>query len=308
MNESIVLMFHEINNPAWFEDLLRYLSTRYAYLSYDELRRRMDKRTGNGKGLHLTFDDGHKSFYENALPVLKKMNVPATLFVSPFAVEHGKNYWFQRIRAFEKDKWQAYVVSKTADLFEGDISGFSVHAIMKLLPIKMIHGIIDGFETENGLTPAPYINVSKEELIEIHDSGLVEIGAHTMQHPILANENDADAKNEILESIIGLNNLLSFKTRCFAYPNGLPGQDFGKREMNILRETGIELAFSTESDKIPAQVDRMSIPRIGVTKGGHFFVSQKIRYARQWQTFRYMFRGKSELKDRKALAKIKIDD
>ncbi len=305
MKKSLVLMFHEINDVVWFESILRFLGKKYTFVSFDELSEHVYAQSNKRKLLHITFDDGHKSFYENAFPVLKKMNIPATLFVSPAAIQKEENFWFQRIRPFDKAKWREHVFSKTSHLFTGDISGFSAHAIMKSLPIEIMHEIIEDFEKENGLLPAPYINVSVDELVEMHGSGLVEIGAHTLNHPILANEADDNSRNEIMASVNGLNKLLSCHTRCFAYPNGLPEHDFGKREMSILRDMGIELAFSTESDFAKARFDKMSIPRVGITKGGHFFVAQKIRFARQWEGIRNIVFGKSELKDRECLKKIR---
>jgi len=46
---------------------------------------------------HITFDDGDKTFYTVAYPILKKHNVPATLFVSPKIVVKQENFWFQEI-------------------------------------------------------------------------------------------------------------------------------------------------------------------------------------------------------------------
>lgn len=305
MKKSLVLMFHEINDVVWFEGILQFLGRRYTFVSYDEFSKHIYTRSNKKNLLHITFDDGHKSFYENAYTVLKKMNIPATLFVSASAIQEEKNFWFQRIRPFDKVKWKEHVVSKTSHMFSGDISGFSAHAIMKSLPIEKMHEIIESFEKANDLLPAPYINVNVDELVEMHESGIIEIGAHTLNHPILANETDDNSRNEIMASVDSLNKLLSYQTRCFAYPNGLPEHDFEKREMQTLKDAGIEIAFSTEPDFVSARFNKMSIPRVGVMKGGHFFITQKIRFARQWEGIRNIVFGKSELKDRKDLMKIR---
>ena len=44
---------------------------------------------------HLTFDDGHISFYNNAYPIIKDYKIPASLYVSPEIVQNKELYWFQ---------------------------------------------------------------------------------------------------------------------------------------------------------------------------------------------------------------------
>ncbi len=216
-----------------------------------------------------------------------------------------KNFWFQRIKPFDKNKWQNHVVDNSAHMFKGDISGFTAHAIMKSLPLEMMHIIINDFEEKYNLNPMPYININRDELIKICRSGLIEIGAHTLNHPILVNENEETAKREIIGSIEGLYGLIRKKARCFAYPNGSPEYDFGEREKDILKNYGIELAFSTESNYVLHNSNKMSIPRVGVTKGGHFYVTQKIRFAKQWQAIRNSLYRNTEFKDRISLSQIK---
>ena len=75
--------------------------------------------------------------------------------------------------------------------------------------------------------------------------------------------------------------------------------------MKFLRDAGIELAFSTESRSMYNKADNMSIPRIGVSKGNPFYVTQKIRFAKQWIQLRNLAFRNTELKDRKQLLKIR---
>ncbi|NLK49360.1 MAG: polysaccharide deacetylase family protein [Candidatus Cloacimonetes bacterium] len=308
MKELLVLMLHEINDVSWFEGILAYLGKKYQFISYDALHAVLTGKSDISKAIHLTFDDGHKSFYTNALPVLKRQKAAATLFVSPQAVQQEENFWFQRIRPFDKSKWQAFVIKHAQGHFHSDISGFSPHSIMKSMPLQTMHQLITQFETENKLTLAPYVNVSTQELREIQQSGLVEIGAHTLHHPILANENDKDSANQIRMSVEGLKDLLNTDVRCFAYPNGQPGDDFGQREMDTLKSLGIEIAFSTQSSRVYRGSDLLSIPRVGVSKGNNYFVTQKIRFARQWQGIKNLVFRQTEQKERKALREARIEN
>ena len=305
MSKCIVLMFHEINDVAWFERTLKFIGRKYAFVSFHELRDRIDNDSLGDSIAHITFDDGDRSFYENAFQVLKKLSLPSTLFVSPQVIEQEHNFWFQRVRPLQSVDFRQLLISRIRMLFNGDISNYSTHAILKSLPYFLIDQIVSIYEDDHPDLKSPYMNVNKGQLIEMSDSGLVEIGAHTVNHPILANESDNDSAFEINDSIKCLNKLVNKPIRAFAYPNGQPVMDFGQREMKSLRDSGIELAFSTESSSISKEANHMSIPRIGVSKGNPFYVTQKIRFAKQWIQLRNLALRNTELKDRKQLLNIR---
>lgn len=72
--------------------------------------------------------------------------------------------------------------------------------------------------------------MTAEQIRQIDREGLVDIGAHTLTHPILANETDLRAEEEICSSITRLEAMLGHPVLTFAYPNGVPGVNFGARE------------------------------------------------------------------------------
>jgi len=72
---------------------------------------------------------------------------------------------------------------------------------------------------------------------EMHESGLVEFGAHTVSHANLLHLPAADARDEIAESRHDLEDLLGDEVRHFAFPYGRAG-DAGPREFELCRELG----------------------------------------------------------------------
>jgi len=305
MNNCIVLMFHEIHDNIWFEEILRYLSNSYMFIDFDELCDRVATKRLKERVAHVTFDDGHISFYEAAYPVMKKLHIPSTLFVSPIAIEQQTNYWFQRVRPLRSSAFRQLVYENCMSYFTSSIDGYSIHAVLKSLPYQIANELIEVFEAMHPELVQPYLNITRSQLVEMSDSGYVEIGAHTLNHPILANESIEDSRQEILMSINKLSDMIGKAVRTFAYPNGQPGIDFGHREMDCLREHKISLAFSTSSSSIDDTSDTMSIPRIGVSNGNHFYVAQKIRFAKQWISMRDRLLRKTELKERKQLLRIR---
>ena len=304
MNYSIVVMFHEIHSSVWFNEVLVHLGKKYKFVNADQLYENI-----HSTGLcHITFDDGHRSFFENAYPVLYELQIPATLFVSPKVIEEETNYWFQTVRKLNNNDFHQYVCKKVSYRFSNPITDYSVYSILKSIPVKIILELIENYESENRIEEEPYMNITKEQLIELNNSGLVEIGSHTNNHPILANESDNMLEWEIKDSIERLEKLIGKDIGYFAYPNGQPVLDFGDRELKILKETTIKLAFSTDSRKIKEETNNYMVPRIGISKGNNFFIDNKIRFAEQWIQLRNAIHRNTEDKERKYLKAMSLLD
>jgi peptidoglycan/xylan/chitin deacetylase (PgdA/CDA1 family) len=74
----------------------------------------------------------------------------------------------------------------------------------------------------------------------------MQIGAHTMFHPILARLTDSQARHEIGGSKDFLEQLLGERVGLFAYPNGKPGEDYTAQNVETVRSLGFDAAFSTQ--------------------------------------------------------------
>ena len=80
-----------------FEKHLRYLlENNFQVLSLSAALDYLESDEPPKKTVVLTIDDGYKSFYENALPLLRKYKMPATMFINTASVG-GKDYmnWAQ---------------------------------------------------------------------------------------------------------------------------------------------------------------------------------------------------------------------
>ena len=74
----------------------------------------------------------------------------------------------------------------------------------------------------------------------------MQIGAHTVSHPILARLSDEQARQEIGDSKIFLEKLLGERVGLFAYPNGKPGEDYMPQSVDVVRSLGFDAAVSTQ--------------------------------------------------------------
>ena len=90
---AVVLLYHRIQSiskdehmlavkPQNFERHIIFLKKHFDIISTKELADRLKTKTLRGSEACITFDDGYKDNITNALPILKKYNVPATIFVT----------------------------------------------------------------------------------------------------------------------------------------------------------------------------------------------------------------------------------
>jgi peptidoglycan/xylan/chitin deacetylase (PgdA/CDA1 family) len=93
------------------------------------------------------------------------------------------------------------------------------------------------------------------------DANGMEIGAHTVTHPILARLDAARASDEIRQSKLRLEAITGKPVKLFAYPNGKPGRDYGREHVGMVKELGFEAAVSTAWGVANAQSDAFQLPR-----------------------------------------------
>lgn len=301
MKRNIIVNLHVVENPQWFESVILYLKSAYKIVPLSEFENEKMYRKRNSL-CSITFDDGDLTFYKVAFPILKKHNVPAAIFVSPQSIVQHENFWFQEIVDYDAVTMAKIISTDTKIPFEV-AKNYGLHPILKSFPVEKIHNFIKIYQSETKTPPKKFRNMDLEKIREIQSSGLITIGAHTLSHPVLANETDEKCQTEIIQSINDLSNILNQEIKYFAYPNGNFGLDFGKREMEILRKIGIKIALSTEPDFVNKNSDKMAFPRKGITLGSIRFIKIKIFAGRKWNYFKN-FGKLSESEKRKIIKNI----
>jgi len=294
-------MFHVIKDIAWFERVILLLQSKYTLVDlgiFEDLSNNHKK----GGVCHITFDDGEKSFYTMAYPILKKHNVPATIFVSPKILSTQENFWFQEIEGYEQNV-MTKILSRELLLPLVTINETPFMDVLKCLPLDKIKETITLYQKETKTPPKSRQNMNLDEILEVEKSGLITIGAHTLNHPILKNESDNNCDNEITGSIMELEKMLGHEIRYFAYPNGTPKIDFGDREINCLKKNNIAIAVSTETKFVSKRDNKFALPRLGLSHGSISFVKLKLLLGSNWEKIR-SFTRHSETKSRQKLSSI----
>lgn len=94
----------------------------------------------------------------------------------------------------------------------------------------------------------------------LHAAGM-EIGAHTVNHPILTTLTEAEAREELSQGRDALQQLIQAPVLTLAYPNGRPGTDYDRRHVAMARELGFHQAVSTAVGVASAGDDVFQLPR-----------------------------------------------
>ena len=291
--ENTNINFHVIKNTAWMEEILKLLQNHFNIVGAQQLEKYYYEGLRLKNACHITVDDGDISVYTHLFPLIKKYKIPISIYVSPFAIKTGKNFWFQEIKDFDLKHFLGFYSTLNGEEIPFK-NKHQVSAILKSMKVHEINALIDAYKKTYGIPNKARIGMNLDQVMELKSSGLVSIGAHTLHHPILENEDNETSRKEILQSVQELGDLLQEEIKYFAYPNGLPGLDYGEREIRFLKEAKIRLAFSTESKHFSLKDNPLSIPRRGVTKGGSTFVLAKLAFGDYWENLKRMLKGKQE--------------
>jgi peptidoglycan/xylan/chitin deacetylase (PgdA/CDA1 family) len=132
-----------------------------------------------------------------------------------------------------------------------------------------------------GCTAPADIMMTRDMVKSLYRSGM-EIGAHTVSHPILG-ELDADsARYEISESKKVLEELVHSPVDSFAYPNGRYGRDFTERDMMLVKDAGFKTAVSTNWGATSRRSEPFALPRVGLS--GDRYVRLGLQICRAYKT------------------------
>jgi peptidoglycan/xylan/chitin deacetylase (PgdA/CDA1 family) len=262
-----ILMYHGVAQqgaPALAAQL-RYLATHFNVVSLETM---LDRITNGSLPLAheivLTFDDGLRNNLTVVYPMLRELQLPATMFICPALVESGAWLWNHEMRC----RLQILAVPELAELRMKLLSpGTSVDAIvewMKTLPLEQ-RRIAE--ETVRQATAGFLPSAAQHEAFDVMnwsdlrslDRDLITVGSHTLSHPILTKLSVQEIEAEILESRRCLEQRLERKVDLFCYPNGA----YDRRAYQLVQQT-YRAAVTTETGVIDGSepLDVHRLPRI----------------------------------------------
>ena len=252
---------------AQFEALLKHLGSRFSVLPLIQAVRRLYDDTLPAGSLAITFDDGYADNLSVAAPILHRVGMPATVFVATAYLDGGCMF---------NDRVREAVRATPLDRLDLTAEGLGVHSLASIedrrAAVEAIIGAIkyvpapDRDAKAQSVVDAARVRVRSDLMLErralpkLFDFGL-DVGAHTVRHPILANTTPTDAWREISDSKRDLEALTGRPVPLFAYPNGVPGKDYMPDHVRMVREAGFDAACTTSAGAASAADDRFQLPR-----------------------------------------------
>lgn len=224
-----------IVTPASFRRQLELARQLFTFISLTEWVERM--RAGQPlprRACAITFDDGWRDNFEFALPILRQLQVPATVFAVAGMIGTRQQFWPNRLANLLSDStldrghasldWLRGVPEFGA-LRERDISREAMSRLInacKIFDDDSIAAHLDAMEQHHGggSDDAPAL-MDWEQLHSMQSDGLIEIGSHTSHHCRLR-EGLAPAvlQREVVGSRSELERALQRPVKLFCYPNG----------------------------------------------------------------------------------------
>jgi peptidoglycan/xylan/chitin deacetylase (PgdA/CDA1 family) len=277
-NRLSILIFHRVGEApdpmfpsepcaASFDALLRGLRSRFAILPLADAVARLRARTLPPGALVVTFDDGYADNLQVAAPLLARHGVPATLFVATGYLDGGTMWNDLVIHAFRSSRRPALDLSavglKAFPLASLDERRAALARVLPALKYRPAHereadarAILRIAEVD---PPSPPM-LDRPSLPALARFG-VDVGAHTVTHPILAALAPADAEREIIDGKRDLETTLGHAVPLFAYPNGKPGRDYTAEHVAMVRKAGFTAAVTTAQGAAGPHDDVFQLPR-----------------------------------------------
>jgi peptidoglycan/xylan/chitin deacetylase (PgdA/CDA1 family) len=258
-----VLMYHRVAHAADRPDLatslisatppdfnvqMEHIAEHYHPLSARELLDSFDAgQPLRPRSVLVTFDDGYRDFAQHAWPVLRRLGIPAVLFVATaYVADPSRRFWWDRlhvaVRNLEPGQPLQTPCGERRVSSDADRANLlrELRSYVKSLPHESAMRCVDSICSQLPRETGDNGVLSREDLQRLSREG-VTIAPHTRTHPLLNRLGPEQAAAEISGSCHDLADWIGERSPLFAYPSG--GVD--PASVAAVRRAGVELAFTT---------------------------------------------------------------
>ena len=173
----------------------------------------------------MTFDDGYRSVFEKARPVLRRYRIPATVFVCTKPVKEQRLFWFD-------------AVARAA--------GEAAVDAVRELPDDERRAAADACEAK-AAAGDPLAPMTSAQVRQLADEGFA-IGVHTSSHAPLGQSSPGLQREELESCRATLESWTGQRVDALAYPWGAPRIDYTLQTLAIAEDLGFTTAFTTKPD------------------------------------------------------------
>jgi peptidoglycan/xylan/chitin deacetylase (PgdA/CDA1 family) len=249
----LVLGYHGVRSPSWRTGEAAFPNLHVSEDTFDghcRVIREMchpialaDWRAARGGGPSLparpvlvTFDDGYRSVFDVARPILRRYAIPAAVFICTEPVRRRRLFWFD---AVARERGEAAVEQ------------------LRALPGARLREALADYPG-SAADDDPLAPMTIDQIKTLRDDRF-EIGVHTATHAALAAATPEDQRVELAACRAALEEWTGLAVTALAYPWGKPRIDYTEETVAIAARLGFDFAFTTCPDF--ARPDQPSLER-----------------------------------------------
>lgn len=281
-------------SPANFEQQIQLLTEKYTVIPVAELIHQLQQKKILSNAVCLTFDDGYADNFLFAKPILEKHNCPATFFIPSHYTGQERPFWWDALEVIllhAPQLPQLFQLPMQDDVFEFDLSDetlltddlilkhkawawpaaaptrrcelyLNIWEHLKPLPLSEIETTLEALKRLSGY--APYfpdslLPMRSDQLAELANHSLFDIGLHTATHPALAYHNEDVQYEELAENKKALQMYQPINAVAFPYGN------YNNSTLSVLQKQRIDAGFTTEQKTVTRASNPRCLGRYQVT-------------------------------------------
>lgn len=290
---AIILRYHRIAEPPhdpWpvcvsprrFDQQLEVMSRHGNVVPLGELTKALTEGRPFGRAIVLTFDDGYADNLYAAKPLLERHAAPATVFVTTGQIGSAREFWWDELeRLLVAPSCLPEVLELTIGRrlhrwrFGGNLHPdgqdrkrrLQVYRelcrLLRPVPAPEQWQLLD--DVRQWAQQEPEVRSSRralsaDEVLALGRDGLIEIGAHSVTHPVLPVFDAGAQEEEIKQSKAACEALLERPVQAFAYPYG----QYTPQTMALVRAAGFACACTCDADIVHRRSQCHILPRVYV--------------------------------------------
>ncbi len=277
-NKLNILFYHQVvskqdvmrpDEPtaAMFRWQMRLIHKYFTPISITDAVKALEHGNLPDNAICVTFDDGYLNNLTVAQPILSEFNIPATVYIAT-AFTNEDNMFNDRIIDLIGDT--SYSKYDFSSLELGIVNVTDVQSRITLYgqviaKVKYLHysareKAVDLLYLDNRASEYCRRMMNIDEIEQLAGCG-VDIGAHTVNHPILRTLTSAVQNEQICESKSALEAIIGRPVVNFAYPNGKLNDDYSEDTVSLVNNAGFTSAVSTHKGVSDAKTDKYQLRR-----------------------------------------------
>jgi len=276
----VVLMYHRVTPDKGpfsalplekFRQQMLWLKKNCNILHPDEFIKQIDNASRARPSVLITFDDGQRCVHDVIYPVLKELEIPATVFLATNSMDNGGLIWTDEVSwAISETKLVSFCLPWDPDTelnLETDTARSYAARVckkyLKALPdaerkqwqallLKTLEAGEPSLQLEREMLNWDEVRACRDVFV---------FGGHTHNHPIMSKLDHESLENEVLTCRDRMMQELGTAPTTFAYPNG-ESCDFNQDCKDVLTKYGFTTAFTTIEGINTTTTDVLELKRV----------------------------------------------